>query len=259
MVLEQKGSSKFSKAVVAGSFFFGKPLLHRFKALHDFDMDTVTVRSEHKSITLHNNVGKSIPATPPGISLTIDVEQQRDLVGGSSDVNPSLRQVPNTDILGFEVQNDKLNLIVGHTEVSLEVVDGDSMMTDDGIAREGEQVRTMEGDCIADNTPQENHGDEKNMGDQKNQAKAQDTDQGGNNGPPSREVQNQNHVSVETKEADDVCITALKHAARTSEDTEPAKSMPTCRNKPLKMEQRDLSGGSDKPPPPLEGSTHSPH
>ena len=99
-------------------------------------------------------------------------------------MNPPSRQVPNTDILGFEVQNDKLDLIVGHTKVSLEVVDGNSVRTDDSITREGEHIGTMEGDCIMDNTPQENHRDEQNMEDQMNQVKAQDTDQGEITSPP---------------------------------------------------------------------------
>ena len=55
-------------------------------------------------------------------------------------------------------------------------------------------------------------------------------------------------MSVGTKEADDVRVTALKHAARTLEDTEPTDSTPTCKKELLNMEQRDLSGGSDKPP-----------
>ena len=81
--LRVEGEFKIFESAGGWEFLFGKLLLHRFKALHNFNTDTVTVQSEHKSITLHNNVGKSTPATPPGISLTIDVEQQRDLVGGA--------------------------------------------------------------------------------------------------------------------------------------------------------------------------------
>ncbi|KIJ93200.1 hypothetical protein K443DRAFT_61579, partial [Laccaria amethystina LaAM-08-1] len=64
-------------------FLFGKPLLHNFKALHDFETDTVTIRSIHQSVTLHNNAGENSPIATTGISLTLDVKQREISVGGS--------------------------------------------------------------------------------------------------------------------------------------------------------------------------------
>jgi hypothetical protein len=48
------------------------------------------------------------------------VEQQDNSVGGSSGVNPPLRQVLNTGILKVLVQNDKSQFISGSTDDTLE-------------------------------------------------------------------------------------------------------------------------------------------
>jgi len=201
-------------------FLFGKPLLHCFKAMHDFNKDTVTIRSGHKSVTLCNSVGKSAPTAPTGISLTHDVEKQEDLVGGSLSTNPPSRQVLHTDISDSEVQNDKQGFISECIDTLLEEAD-ENRVTED--------------------VPQENHSDEQS-------AEEQGTNQGGGNTPPSREVQAQDLTSVETKETDNFHATALPYATKTIENSKPGESAPTCENEPLIIEQGDLSGGSDEPP-----------
>ena len=150
-------------------FLFGKPLLHHFKALHNFNTDTVVIQSAHKSITLHNDAGKNAPTTPKGVSLMIDVEQQKDLVGGSSDVNPPSRQVPYTDISGSEVQNDKLGFISGDTDVLLREADEDIRMKIDSSTGEEECIRMTEEDHMVNSIPQKHREDEQNAGDQKEQ------------------------------------------------------------------------------------------
>jgi len=100
-------------------FLFGKPLLHHFKALHDFDTDTVTIRSAHESVQLCNSTENCTPKTPTGISLTLDVEQQELSVGGSLSMNPPSRQVPQTDISTLLVQNDESHFISGCTDDAL--------------------------------------------------------------------------------------------------------------------------------------------
>ena len=79
-------------------FLFRKPLLHRFRALHDFDTDTVTIRSACESVILCNTTRGNTPTAQIGVSLTLDVEQQEISAGGSLGMNPPQRQVSHTDV-----------------------------------------------------------------------------------------------------------------------------------------------------------------
>ena len=61
-------------------------------------------------------------------------------------------------------------------------------------------------------------------------------------------MQNQSPTLIEMKEADDVHIATLKHAARTLENPKPAENASACKTEPVNVEQEDLSRGSDEPP-----------
>ena len=76
-------------------FLFGKPLLRRFQAIHDYSSDTVSIWSERDTDTLHSN---AMQATSVGNRLTSNVEQRENLIGGSSGAKPPSRQVLN---MGF--------------------------------------------------------------------------------------------------------------------------------------------------------------
>ena len=221
-------------------FLFGKPLLHRFKALHDFDADTVTIRLANKSITLCNSVGKHAPTAPIGISLTLDVKQRENSVGGSLGAKPPLRQVSHTDILDSKVQNDKPGFISDCTNDLLAVVD-------EYIVEEEEHLEEVNEDDIVEDTVQEHHEEvtttEKNL---REQGEEKSTNQGGSSEPPSREVHNQYPAVVEIKEADNFCITVLRHP-NAIEDPERTKHAPASQTELLQVE-RDLSGGSTEPP-----------
>jgi len=211
-------------------FLFGKPLLHRFKALHDFNTDTVTIRSMHQSVTLHNVIGKSNLVTTTGISLMLDMEQWENSIGGSSDVNPPSRQVSNHEISDFMVQNDKSGCISGGTNNTLKVTDSNIGRENKDIPRDEEHlVKTNKGGANKD-TSQKNHNKAGAMeGDQREQREKHGTNQGGGSIPPSREVLNQNPTSEEASKADDLCVAASEHtenafeSPKLDEDTPCAK------------------------------------
>ena len=159
---------------------FGKPLLHHFKALHDFDTDTVTIRLAHKSITLCNNVGKHAPTAPTGISLTLDVEQQENSVGGSSGAKPPSRQVSHTDILDSKVQNDKPGFI-------LDCTNDLSAVADEYIVEKEESLTEVNEDDMKEDIKQEDQEEVMTMGkDLREQEEMQNTNQGGSSEPPPR-------------------------------------------------------------------------
>ena len=81
------------------TFLFGKPLLRHFQAVHDFDADTVSIRSSSHTEILHNNGTQKKLTTPVGNSLTSNMEQGRISVGGSSSTNPPSRQDLQIDII----------------------------------------------------------------------------------------------------------------------------------------------------------------
>jgi hypothetical protein len=81
-------------------FLFGKPLLQRFKVIHDYGADTVTVRHPHTgTMTVLRNqthLPNASTTNEKSIRLTLDVEQQENITGGTSGKNPPSRQVPST-------------------------------------------------------------------------------------------------------------------------------------------------------------------
>ncbi|EDR00265.1 uncharacterized protein LACBIDRAFT_314458 [Laccaria bicolor S238N-H82] len=120
-------------------FLFGKPLLRCFKVLHDFDADTVTIRAAHGPVVLCNSVSQCAPKTPLGVSLTLSVEQRENSVGGSSGVKPPPRQVLHHKVLDVEVQNNKLDCILGGTNDTSTVTGGYIINEDESIVQEEEE------------------------------------------------------------------------------------------------------------------------
>jgi len=56
-------------------FLFGKPLLRHFQAVHDFNTDMVSIRSEGQTAILHSNNVQMTLTAPTGSSLRSNVEQ----------------------------------------------------------------------------------------------------------------------------------------------------------------------------------------
>ncbi|KAG1849001.1 hypothetical protein F4604DRAFT_1935078 [Suillus subluteus] len=72
-------------------FLFGKTMLQAFKAVHEYEMDTMVIADQHKGTTL----GNQIENTPnKEESLTLDSKQWGNTVGGLE--TPPLRQVLTT-------------------------------------------------------------------------------------------------------------------------------------------------------------------
>jgi hypothetical protein len=92
-------------------FLFGKPLLHAFSAVHDYGTDTVTISNPTMTtiVCLRNQINNTLfdTADKQDISLTLDVKQWEDLSGGSSEMNPPLRQVPTSPEKWYEIPFDK--------------------------------------------------------------------------------------------------------------------------------------------------------
>src|ERR1700733_5167042 len=90
----------------AWEFLLGKPLLRRFKAVHDYGTDTVTVTHPRTGlrITLYNQSHSPTVNTKDekGTRLTLDVEQRENTIGGTSGENPPSRQVLN--IIPIDIQ-----------------------------------------------------------------------------------------------------------------------------------------------------------
>lgn len=107
------------------TFLFGKPLLRRFQAVHDFNADTVSIRSDSHTAILHNNGVQKVLATPAGDRLTSSVEQGRISVGGSLSTNPPSRQVLQIDVIGSSVRNDESGFITGLDDAPAEETDED--------------------------------------------------------------------------------------------------------------------------------------
>jgi hypothetical protein len=81
-------------------FLFSKLLLRLFKATHNYEADTVTIRDPRTKVTtiLHNQLHSPITevADKQGISLMLDVKQWENIIGGSSAMKPPSRQVPTS-------------------------------------------------------------------------------------------------------------------------------------------------------------------
>ena len=89
----------------------GKPLLHTFNAVHEYGTNIVTISNPTTTtiVRLRNQIDDTFSDTADkqGISLTLDMEQWEDLSGGSSDMNPPLRQVLISPEKWSEIPFDK--------------------------------------------------------------------------------------------------------------------------------------------------------
>jgi len=138
-------------------FLFGKPLLHLFKALHNFDTDTVTIQSAHKSITSYNSIEKNALKAPAGVSLTFSVEQKENSTGGPLGVNPPLRQVLHSDIPNSLVQNDKSKFIAGYKDDVTKKTEEHITETDKEHMQIKETLMKKEDKVVKGNTLGEDH------------------------------------------------------------------------------------------------------
>ena len=230
-------------------FLFGKPLLHCYKALHDFATDTVTIRSAHGPVILHNNADPGAPRAPIGVSLTLSVEQRENSVGGSSSVNPPSRQVLHHELLDFEVQNDESGCIPGSADDALKIAGEGIIGKNEDTAQKGEYLTKTDNDHMDKGTMQKDCEDvQAAEWDQRSQREERSTSQGGGGIPPLREVQNQKPASKEASETDEPCVAIPEHATNAWGNPALTENAPTCQTKPLWVERRDLSGGSSKPP-----------
>jgi len=247
--LQAEGEFEIFDSSGGWEFLFGKLLLHCFKALHDFSMDTVTIRSIHQSVTLHNNAGKDNPMKMTGISLTLDVEQQEISIGGSSGMNPPSRQVSHHEISDFEVQNDKSDHIADSTNNVLILTNDNILKKDEDRIQEEEHLEKADERCEDENALQEDCEEMQAVeGEQGERKEKCSTIQGGGSMPPLREVLSQSPASKEANETDELCVTASENTVNALRSPMPAEDVPTCQTEPLLMEREDLSGGSDKPP-----------
>lgn len=81
------------------TFLFGKLLLRRFRASHDYYSDVVTIHSANGTSRLLTNEAykpRTGSVALPGINLAIKEKMWEKAKGGSSGVNPPSRQVPKT-------------------------------------------------------------------------------------------------------------------------------------------------------------------
>jgi hypothetical protein len=105
-------------------FLFGKPLLWLFNTIHNYDTDTVTVRDPNTKVTtvLYNQLHLPITeaADKQGISLTLDVKQWGDILGGSSAMKPPSREV----IINLEIDSQNWNA----NEESIEPLDNSTQV-----------------------------------------------------------------------------------------------------------------------------------
>jgi len=190
-------------------FLFGKPLLQHFKALHDFNTDIVTIRSACESVILCNTAEGNTPTAPIGVSLTLDVEQQEISVGGSSGMNPPLRQVSHTDVSGTLVQNDKLDIFLGYANKTVEAVGEDTTHADKEHTQDEEEPMKPD----------------RNSESWESQDEEQGMNQGGGSTPPSREVLNQSTASEDVKETDNIHATASEVVVDIERNPTPAESV----------------------------------
>ena len=80
------------------AFLLGKPLLHLFQAKQLYGPDTVSIRgNDNKKETLYKQIKLPwIGGDKPGVNLTLDVKQCDNIIGGSSEMKPPPREVPNS-------------------------------------------------------------------------------------------------------------------------------------------------------------------
>ena len=212
-------------------FLFGKPLLRCFQAVHDFNTDMVSIQSEGCTAILHSNNVQMALMAPTGSSLTSNVEQRGNSVGGSLSTNPPSRQVLYMSVTDSLVQNDE-------SIFAPDIIDIPTEETEEGVAAIAEDVLQEEECCVQVTV----------MQDEEEQGEKQGTDQGGGNTPPSREVLNHNVVSREAKESDNPHRAVLEYVIDIQGNVQLTENACACQIDVPRVEQEDLSGGSDKPP-----------
>ena len=165
-------------------FLFGKPLLRRFQAIHDYDTDTVSIQSERNTATLHSNVARAVLTAPAGNRLAYNAEQQENLVGGSSDANPPSRQVLHMDIADSLVQNDESSFMTGGVDITTEETSEDVAAMDEDCSQEEECFVT--GDSETPTSGLETIGEriQTETQDAEKHGERQGTNQGGDVAPP---------------------------------------------------------------------------
>ena len=190
--LQSEGEFEVFDSGGSWEFLFGKPLLCCFNAMHDFNTDTVTIQMAQGSVKLGNS-SEFMKQTSTGTHLTHNVEQQRNLVGGSSSMNPPLRQVLHMDVSDSLVQDDKSSSILDHISNTPEGTKSD-------VNKANEYVTWTTTHCEGKNREQDERAQGEMLG----------TIQGGGSIPPSREVLNDTPAPEEMKETDNFCPTVSK-------------------------------------------------
>ena len=197
------------------TFLFGKPLLRRFRAMHNnHNVDTVSIQSDQGTAILCSGNAQAVVTAPTGNRPTSNVEQQETSVGGSSSMNPPSRQVLHITGLETLVRNDKFGFIADDTTIA--------------ETKAGERLKGEEW-C------EDEQGD------------GQDTNQGGSNEPPSREVLNHSPAPDEAKESDQPHSPVLEYRIEIQKTNQPTESAQACQTEIPLIKQDDHSGGSTNP------------
>ena len=120
-----------------------------------------------------------------------NVEQQENLVGGSSGVKPPSRQVLHMGFLEPVVQNGESEFISGNIESTTEEVNkGVEVMTVDIVQKEESTRQEENGVMQGDVLEMASEGAQTLVCREKEQEEKQGTNHGGNVAPPPREVLN---------------------------------------------------------------------
>ena len=193
--LRSEGEFEVFDSGASWEFLFGKLLLHCFKVLHDFNVDTITIQSAQKSVVLCNDHGVlSSGGTPMGESPTYNVKDQGNSVGGSSSMNPPPRQVLYMDIQELPVQNDEHGFIADCIDIITREVDEDATRTGENIMEKEEH-----------NAEERLEKNEEQPGDELG------TNQGGGDVLPLREVPSHEFMLEEAKETEVFIFPRLFH------------------------------------------------
>jgi hypothetical protein len=83
-------------------FLFGKPMLQAFRAVHEYEKDTIVIADQRKEVILNNQIAN----TPnEEASLTLDNKQWGNVVGGP-EVPPSRQVLTATSDDGAQETNN---------------------------------------------------------------------------------------------------------------------------------------------------------
>ena len=107
--IEFEGEFEVFNSKGGWAFLFGKLLMRKAWAIHDFEADVVKIRSESGTITLTNQINEEAAehAIALGVSLTLDAKQWGTIKGGPSGQNPPSRQVSGSQPKTTTDQIDK--------------------------------------------------------------------------------------------------------------------------------------------------------